>query len=127
MCAELDDRLAYGSTGRGLQKLFTRSDIELITGRDHRGVRTVEKLGGRGIAHVDGNRLNPSGIGNDVPLPRARDADRDDALPDDQTVCVATEFVDHTDGFNSRHGGELRGESVPPANRVQIAGLDWCS
>jgi hypothetical protein len=98
----------------------------LITGQDHGGERIAEKLGGSGIAHGGGHRQDPFGIGNDVLLPRTRDSGRDDALPDGQTVCAAAEFVDHTDAFDSRHGGELRGESVPPADRVQIASLDWC-
>jgi hypothetical protein len=94
---------------------FTRSNIELITGQDHGGERISENLGGRGIAH-SGNRQDPLGIGNDILLPRAPDSDRDDALPDGQTVCAATEFVDHTDGFDSGYGGELRGESVSAAD-----------
>jgi hypothetical protein len=44
-------------------------------------------------------------------------------LPDGQTVCAAAEFVDHTDGFDSRYRGELRGESVSAADGMQIAGL----
>jgi nucleotide-binding universal stress UspA family protein len=35
MRAELDDRLAHGGTGRGLQEPFTRLNIEFITGQDH--------------------------------------------------------------------------------------------
>jgi hypothetical protein len=62
--------------------------------------------------------------GNNILLPRALDSDRDDALPDGQTVCTATEFVDHTDGFDSGYGGELRGESVSAADGMQIAGMD---
>jgi hypothetical protein len=93
----LDDRLAHDGTGRGLQEPFTRSDVELITGQDHGGERIAEKLGGRGIAHVGGHGQDPFGIGNDVLLPRPRDSDRDDALPDGQIVCAAAEFVDDAD------------------------------
>jgi hypothetical protein len=49
------------------------------------------------------DRQDSPGIGENVLLPRARDSDHNDALPDGQTVFVAAEFVDYTDGFDVGH------------------------
>jgi hypothetical protein len=75
-----------------------------------------------GKAHAGGNSQDPPGIGDNILLPRARDSDPDDALPDGQTVCAATEFVEHTDGFDSGYGRELRGEFLSVADGMQVAG-----
>ena len=127
MDSELDDRLAHDRAGRRLQEPFTRPDIEFITGQDHRRERIAENLSGSGIAHPGRNRQDPPGIGDDIFLPRARDSDRDDALPDGQTICATAEFVDHADGFDAGHSGEFRGKAVSAADGMQIAGLDWRS
>src|SRR6478672_5488613 len=73
---------------------------------------------------TDWPTVEPAGVCNNILLPRALDSDRDDALPDGQTICTATEIVDHTDAFDSGYGGELRGESVSAADGMQIAGMD---
>jgi hypothetical protein len=49
-------------------------------------------------------RQDPPGIDENVFLPRARDSDHNDALPDGQAVYAAAEFVDYTDGFDAGHG-----------------------
>ena len=124
VCSELDNQLAHRRAGRCLQEPFTRSNSEYISGQDDGRERIAEKLGCRGIAHAVWNGQHPIGIGNDIFLPRAGDSDRTYALADGETVCAAPEFVDDTDGFDSGHRRELRGESVSATDGMQIAGLN---
>ena len=113
------DNMAYGLRMRRM----SRAEIRSRVGRNVT-VRDSVLLGANEYEPAAPAGLPPVGIGDDIILPRARDADRDDALPDGQTVCAGTEFVDHTDGFNSRHGGKLRDEPVSATDGMQIAGLN---